>query len=72
MNELLKKNFRQVKILVEQQFCTIDENYKLLYEGLNYDPEISINNENSRFDLLNIKYKINPNKTIELKITSLK
>jgi hypothetical protein len=72
MQELLKKNFRQAQILAERQLCTIDEDYKLLFEGLNYDPEISFNNENAQFDLLNIKYQINTNTTIELNITSLK
>jgi len=72
MQELLKKNFRQAQTLAKNQLCTIDEDYKLLYEGLNYDPEISVNNENIRFDLINIKYQINTNTTIELNITSLK
>jgi len=72
MQELLKKNFRQAQTLAKNQLCTIDEDYKLLYEGLNYDPEISVNNENIRFDLINIKYRINTNTTIELNITSLK
>ena len=72
MQELLKKNFRQAQILAKNQLCSIDEDYKLLYEGLNYDPEISINNENERFELLNFKYQINTNITIELNITSLK
>jgi len=72
MQELLKKIFRQAQTLAKNQLCTIDEDYKLLYEGLNYDPEISVNNENIRFDLINIKYQINTNTTIELNITSLK
>jgi hypothetical protein len=72
MQELLKKNFRQAQILAKNQLCTIDEDYKLLYDGLNYEPEIIINKQNARFDLLNIKYQINTNTTIELNITSLK
>ena len=72
MQELLKKTYRQAQMLAENQLCNIDEDYKLLYEGLNYDPKISINNENARFDLLNIRYQINTNTKIELNITSLK
>ena len=70
--ELLVKNFQQAKRIVETQLCTINKDYKLLYDGLEYNPEIAFNNENPRFDLLNISYQITASTKIELNITSLK
>ena len=55
--ELLVKNFQQAKSIAEKQLCTINKDYKLMYDGLEYNPEITFNNENPQFDLLNIKYE---------------
>jgi hypothetical protein len=70
--ELLVKNFQQAKSIAEKQLCTINNDYKLKYNGLEYNPEITFNHENPRFDLLNVKYQVDINTTIELNITSLK
>jgi hypothetical protein len=70
--ELLAKNFVQAKSIAESQHCTIDENYNLLHNGSTFEPIIELDNENSRYVIMNFKYKISIDTIIELNILSLK
>ena len=70
--ELLAKNFAQAKSIAEAQHCIIDENYNLLHNGSVFEPIIELNNENSRYVIMNFKYKISIDTIIELNILSLK
>jgi len=70
--ELLSKNYTQAKSIAESQHCTIDENYNLLHNGSTFEPTIELDNENSRYAIINVKYQISIDTIIELNILSLK
>jgi hypothetical protein len=70
--DFLDNNFQQAKSIAESQHCTIDKDYKLTHDGATYEPTFELDNENPKYVIMNVKYQISIETTIELKVLSIK